>query len=209
LGGALGRLMAVAEAYPDLKANQNMMQLSEKLTSTENKVAFARQAYNDAVMSYNNHREVFPASMVAGMFNFQPAQPLDVAKPEVREAIRQASDPSLPQEERLRALQMAFFAPDHDPHVWLSGWHPATEKMENEASAATPVDLWFAGGKAPILDLQAENDAVAQPKFRGVLKSELGGRVTVVVIPNAGHALVPEQPEAMANAISVFARSLQ
>jgi LemA protein len=86
LGGALGRFMAVAEAYPDLKANQNMMQLSEELTSTENKVAFARQAYNDAVMSYNNDREVFPSSIVAGMFNFQPAQPLDIAKPEAREA---------------------------------------------------------------------------------------------------------------------------
>jgi LemA protein len=86
LGGALGRLFALSEAYPDLKANQSMMQLSEELTSTENKVAFARQAYNDSVMSYNNHREVFPASMVANMFGFQPAQPLDVAKPEVREA---------------------------------------------------------------------------------------------------------------------------
>ena len=86
LGGALGRLLAVAESYPDLKANQNMMQLSEELTSTENKVAFARQAYNDAVMSYNNAREVFPSSIVAGMFNFQPAQPLDIAKPEAREA---------------------------------------------------------------------------------------------------------------------------
>jgi LemA protein len=86
LGGALGRLMAVAESYPDLKANQNMMQLSEELTSTENKVAFARQAYNDAVMTYNNVREVFPSSIMAGMFNFQPAQPLDIAKPEAREA---------------------------------------------------------------------------------------------------------------------------
>jgi LemA protein len=86
LGGALSRLLAVAESYPDLKANQNMMQLSEELTSTENKVAFARQAYNDAVMSYNNAREVFPSSIVAGMFNFQPAQPLDIAKPEAREA---------------------------------------------------------------------------------------------------------------------------
>ncbi|MDB6157688.1 MAG: LemA [Gammaproteobacteria bacterium] len=86
LSGALGRLMAVAESYPDLKANQNMMQLSEELTSTENKVAFARQAYNDAVMTYNNVREVFPSSIVAGMFNFQPAQPLDIAKPEAREA---------------------------------------------------------------------------------------------------------------------------
>jgi LemA protein len=86
VAGALGRLMAVAEAYPDLKANQTMMQLSEELTSTENKVAFARQAYNDSVMTYNNVREVFPSSIVAGMFGFQPAQPLDIAKPEAREA---------------------------------------------------------------------------------------------------------------------------
>jgi LemA protein len=86
LGGALGRLMAVVEAYPDLKANQTMMQLSEELTSTENKVAFARQAYNDSVMSYNNLRETFPSSLVAGMGNFQPAQLLDIAKPEAREA---------------------------------------------------------------------------------------------------------------------------
>jgi LemA protein len=86
LGGALGRLFALAEAYPDLKANQNMMQLSEELTSTENKVAFARQAYNDAVMNYNNARETFPSSIVAGMFNFAPAQMLEAAKPEAREA---------------------------------------------------------------------------------------------------------------------------
>ena len=86
LAGALGRLFAVAEAYPDLKANQNMMQLSEELTSTENKVSFARQAYNDAVMTYNNAREVFPSSVVAGMFTFQPAQLLDISQPEAREA---------------------------------------------------------------------------------------------------------------------------
>ena len=83
---ALGRLFAVSEAYPDLKANQNMMQLSEELTSTENKVAFARQAYNDSVMSYNNQREMFPGSVIAGMFNFTPAQLLEIAKPEAREA---------------------------------------------------------------------------------------------------------------------------
>ena len=78
LNGALGRLMAVAEAYPDLKANQNMMQLSEELTSTENKVAFARQAFNDSVMGYNNRREVFPSSVVAGMFGFAPAALLEI-----------------------------------------------------------------------------------------------------------------------------------
>lgn len=89
LNSALGRLLAVAEAYPDLKANQNMMQLTEELTSTENKVAFARQAYNDAVMGYNNKREVFPSSVVAGMFNFAPAALLEIPadqKDEVRAA---------------------------------------------------------------------------------------------------------------------------
>ena len=78
LSAGLGRLMMVAEAYPDLKANQNMMQLTEELTSTENKVAFARQAFNDSVMSYNNKREVFPSSIFAGMFNFAPASLLEI-----------------------------------------------------------------------------------------------------------------------------------
>ena len=88
LNGVLGRLLAVAEAYPDLKANQNMMQLSEELSSTENRVAFARQAYNDAVMAYNNKREVFPSSVAAGAFNFTPAALLDIPadKAQVREA---------------------------------------------------------------------------------------------------------------------------
>jgi LemA protein len=84
----LGRLFALSEAYPDLKANQNMMQLSEELTSTENKVAFARQAYNDSVMSYNNAREVFPSSVVANMFSFRPAQLLEIDAPEKREAVK-------------------------------------------------------------------------------------------------------------------------
>ena len=78
LNAGLGRLLMVAEAYPDLKANQTMMQLTEELTSTENKVAFARQAFNDAVMAYNNKREVFPNSIFAGMFNFAPATLLEI-----------------------------------------------------------------------------------------------------------------------------------
>jgi LemA protein len=88
LNAGLGRLLAVAEAYPDLKANQNMMQLTEELTTTENKVAFARQAYNDSVMVFNNKCEVFPSSLLAGMFNFAPAALLDIPadKAEVREA---------------------------------------------------------------------------------------------------------------------------
>ena len=88
LNAGLGRLLAVAEAYPDLKANQNMMQLTEELTTTENKVAFARQAYNDSVMAFNNKREVFPSSFVANAFNFAAAALLDIPadKAEVREA---------------------------------------------------------------------------------------------------------------------------
>ena len=89
LNAGLGRLLAVAEAYPDLKANQNMMQLTEELTSTENKVAFARQAFNDAVMGYNNRREAFPGNLFAGMFGFAAATLLDIPvdkRDQVREA---------------------------------------------------------------------------------------------------------------------------
>lgn len=78
LTGALGRLFALAEAYPELKANQTMMQLSEQLTSTENRVAFARQAFNDAVMVYNTASEVFPAVLIAGSFRFTPASLLEI-----------------------------------------------------------------------------------------------------------------------------------
>jgi LemA protein len=87
LGGALGRLFALSEAYPDLKANQNMLALQEELTSTENKIGFARQAFNDAATDYNNKREVFPAVMVAGMFGFTQAALLEAAQAE-REAPR-------------------------------------------------------------------------------------------------------------------------
>jgi LemA protein len=85
LSGALGRLFAVSEAYPDLKANQNMMQLSEELTTTENKVAFARQAYNDSVMQYNTLRESFPNNFFAGWFNFQQAELLEIEDEAKRE----------------------------------------------------------------------------------------------------------------------------
>ncbi|MFO1502759.1 MAG: LemA family protein [Steroidobacteraceae bacterium] len=86
LSGAMGRLFAVMESYPDLKASANMTQLSEELTSTENRIAFARQAFNDAVLHYNNSREVFPGSLVAGWFNFQPAKMLELPEASKREA---------------------------------------------------------------------------------------------------------------------------
>jgi LemA protein len=86
LTGALSRLMVVSEQYPDLKANQNMMQLTEELTSTENKIAFARQAYNDSVMEYNTSRETFPNVVLAGMFGFLPAELFHVEDPAERNA---------------------------------------------------------------------------------------------------------------------------
>ena len=87
LSGALGRLFALAEAYPDLKANQTMAQLSEELSSTENRIAFSRQAFNDAVMAYNVSREKFPGNVIANSFNFQPAHLLEATeKPEERAA---------------------------------------------------------------------------------------------------------------------------
>jgi LemA protein len=86
LGGALSRLMVVMEQYPDLKANQNFLSLQEELSSTENKISFSRQAYNDGVMHYNTKLETFPTNMVGGMFQFKPGTFFEVAKEEEREA---------------------------------------------------------------------------------------------------------------------------
>lgn len=88
LGGTLGRLFALSEAYPDLKANQNMMQLTEELTSTENRISFARQAFNDSVMNFNNQRETFPTNVIAGMFNFASAESFEITNPAEREAVK-------------------------------------------------------------------------------------------------------------------------
>jgi LemA protein len=88
LTASMTKFMMLQEAYPDLKSNQNMMQLTEELTSTENKIAFARQAYNDSVMSYNNKREMFPSSFIAGTFNFTEATLFEVKDDTEREAVK-------------------------------------------------------------------------------------------------------------------------
>jgi len=88
LGGALGRMFALAEAYPDLKSNTTMNQLSEELSSTENKVAFARQAYNDAVMAYNTGREIFPVSIIAGATGFVEARLFEIERTVEREPVK-------------------------------------------------------------------------------------------------------------------------
>ncbi len=92
LTGALGRLFALSEAYPDLKANQNMMAIQEELTSTENKISFSRQHYNDAVTQYNTARETFPTVIFAGMFNFAEATLFELEEPEARQAPKVSFD---------------------------------------------------------------------------------------------------------------------
>jgi pimeloyl-ACP methyl ester carboxylesterase len=128
--------------------------------------------------------------------------------PNIRQAIDGPSDASLPEAKRLEYLQIAFFAPGNDARVWLGGWNSEVHHMESHAREHTPVDDYFAAGTAPILDLQAESDPVAPRRFAGVLKSMLGDRVTIVVIPNASHALFPEQPKAVTQAIATFARRI-
>jgi len=88
LGGTLGRLFALSESYPDLKANQNMMQLTEEHTSTENRISFARQAFNDAVLHFNNMRETFPTNIIAGMFNFAVAESFEITNAAEREVVK-------------------------------------------------------------------------------------------------------------------------
>lgn len=124
---------------------------------------------------------------------------------DMRRAIDGAGDLTLSDAQRLAYLKQAFFAPGNDPTVWLGGWYEAANEAESHARNVTPVDDYFAAGSAPILDLQAENDEVAPRRFSNVLHSMLGDRVMIVVIPHAGHALAPEQPDAMAHAIAAYA----
>lgn len=121
----------------------------------------------------------------------------------LREAIDGSGNLALPEAKRLEYLRQAFFAPGHDPKPWLGGWYPDAHHAQAHARNVTPVDAYFAGGTVPMLDLQAQYDAVVVPN---VFKPMLGDRVTVEAIPNAGHAMAPEQPEAMARAIARFTR---
>ena len=127
---------------------------------------------------------------------------------ELSAAVRKAGDPKLPAEERLKYLRMAFFAPGNDASVWLSGWHPEVDEAQFEAGRATRQSEWWSGGKAPLLDLQAELDPFKPRSMRNEIPDEVGPRASVIVIPNASHALVPEQPAAVIDAIVGWARKL-
>ncbi|OZC85097.1 alpha/beta hydrolase [Rhodococcus sp. 06-418-5] len=123
----------------------------------------------------------------------------------LRDAIDGAGNLDLPDEVRMECLRQAFFAPGHDPSSWMTGWSTSTHHAQSHARNITPIDEYFAGGTVPILDLQAEHDAVVIPN---IFKPMLGERVTESVIADAAHALAPEQPEAFAEAIASFAHSV-
>ncbi len=124
----------------------------------------------------------------------------------LRAEIDGSGDPSLPLERRLECLRAAFFAPGHDPRVWLEGWSQDAHHAQSHARIHTPIDAYFsAGDQVPILDIRAEFDAVVIPR---IMKAYLGERVAEDEIKDAGHALLPEQPAALATAVSRFARSV-
>jgi pimeloyl-ACP methyl ester carboxylesterase len=128
--------------------------------------------------------------------------------PDVRESIMKSSDLSLPDIERIEHLKRAFFSPRSDPTVWLGGWYPVVKKMQREATDATPQEEWWQAGHVPILDVQPEDDVMIPPESASRYRNELGERVSIVCIPDAGHALLPEQPEAVALAMLGFLKQL-
>ena len=131
------------------------------------------------------------------------------ADPELRESLRAAANTSLSAEERLKHLRIAFFAPAHDPSSWLDGWHPELAPAYMAAAQKPPKEVWWSGGSAPMLDLQAELDPWRPPETRSQIKDEFGDRVTVTLIPDASHALFPEQPERTVQAIVSWVRGLE
>jgi pimeloyl-ACP methyl ester carboxylesterase len=127
---------------------------------------------------------------------------------ELTAAINVAGDPSKPVPDRLAALRFAFFAPGNDPSIWLNGWHPEVRDAQRAAVAAVKQSDWWSGGHAPLLDLQAEQDPFKPADKRNDMKDEFGDRVTVTVIPGASHALIPEQPRAVVDALVGWVKTL-
>ena len=122
-------------------------------------------------------------------------------EPEVQAALTNVFVETLSPEQHLAAVKMAFFAPANDPSVWRDGWYPAVAEAQTAAGAATPNGEWLDGGRAPILIVQAADDRVAAPANAAALKAAHPDRVTVVTIPHAGHAMLPEQPKLIADIV--------
>jgi pimeloyl-ACP methyl ester carboxylesterase len=132
----------------------------------------------------------------------------DPSPPDVRAAIRASADPSLPDHVRLEALRFAFFAPGNDASVWLGGWHPEVLAAERIAGDKTSREEDFAGGSAPILYLQPAHDPLAHGDHAREYQQRLGRRVTIVIVPQASHAAIAEQPEFVSAALVDYARGL-
>ena len=128
--------------------------------------------------------------------------------PDIRAAIRASAAPALPDEQRLKALRFAFFAPGNDAKPWLAGWHPEVLAAQRIAGDRTSRQEDYAGGSVPILYLQPGHDPLAHVEDAHEFKRALGDRVTVIVIDNASHAAIAEKPEAISRALIEFARAL-
>jgi pimeloyl-ACP methyl ester carboxylesterase len=128
--------------------------------------------------------------------------------PELSVAVTKSGDMSLPREERLKYLRGTFFATGNDPAIWLDGWHAQASESQRLAGLATKQEEWWTAGLVPLLDLQADNDPFHPIDRMNELKDELGDRVSVVVIKNASHALLPEQPKAVVEAVVAWVRKL-
>jgi pimeloyl-ACP methyl ester carboxylesterase len=128
--------------------------------------------------------------------------------PEVRAQIERCGDTSLPDAVRLESLRAVFFAPGNDPTPWLQGWNTELMTMQTLAQKRTPVDDFFAGGNVPILNVQAQFDVIAPERYANVLRDYLGERVTNLTIPNAAHALLPEQLDEVVAAIIQYVTAL-
>jgi len=141
-------------------------------------------------------------SLVAANVGHAPSPPV------VREAIKASANPALPDADRLKALQFAFFAPGNDARSWLAGWHPEVLAAQRIAGDRTSRQADYAAGSATILYLQPDHDPLAHVEDAHEFKRALGDRVTVVIIPNSSHAAIAEQPEFISDALIAYARGL-
>ncbi|AHG65508.1 alpha/beta fold hydrolase [Advenella mimigardefordensis] len=131
------------------------------------------------------------------------------AMPELVEKVRHATDQSVPEAQRLAALEYGFFSKGHDARSWLKGSYGNVSKLQRAAGKATPQSEWWSGGNAPLLEIQGDLDPFKPQSTRQEMKDEFGSRISTVVIANASHALVPEQPQALADALDSWIKTLK
>jgi pimeloyl-ACP methyl ester carboxylesterase len=182
----------------------------------------------DDIATVIEHENAAPAFVVGHAFGNRVARMLATARPDlvcavslvaanvghnpsppdVRAAIRMSANIHAPDADRIKAMQFVFFAPGSDASVWLKGWHPEVLAAQRIAGDLTPRTLDYAAGKAPVLYIQPSHDPLAHVEDAEEYKRALGDRVTVVVIPNAAHAVIVEQPAAVSDALIAHARGL-